>query len=457
MQCGNSLKVIRLKRKRLENKREIGSLFGVIILSASSLQKSCLFLCIDCLRGDMLYTGGRKIPFLKKIARNSVFYSNMYSTATSTTPSVASFFTGLYPPKNGIKSLKDVLSPHVPTLAEKFRNAGYVTHALTSGPLIKETGLKRGFQYFRSREGNQTIFTDWYSVLLSYIDELIEREEKFFLFLHIWALHKPLNYSQKYQHKEYGPTSYERTLSALDRKLERIVEKFPKETCIAICSDHGESIIGRDIPGYQKFRTLINYLKVDLKLDFRNFLSILDSAYLYLNDRLKDHLTIEYHGDHIYDFLTNVPFILRDKRLENRVIDKQVRHVDIFPTILDLFDIPFSPRKIDGQSMLPLNQIEDRPSYMRACGGTLRGQSNWIEGLRTPKWKLATYPYKDWTPELYDLIEDGFELRNRAKKEKEITQQLKRKLRRILESGKSFVNREKIKERIKEIRKQLQK
>ena len=92
------------------------------------------------------------------------------SSASSTTPCVASLLTGTYSFVHGIRSIFGLkLNPTVPTLVETLRTAGYHTVAEVSGPLFPETGLDRGFdviisvkaQPISQRPGEQTYDNDY--------------------------------------------------------------------------------------------------------------------------------------------------------------------------------------------------------------------------------------------------------------------------------------------------------
>jgi arylsulfatase A-like enzyme len=107
-----------------------------------------LFLLIDCLRADAVYAAGRstQTPTLDHLVRSGVACTQAVSSASSTTPCVASLLTGLYSFVHGIRSIFGLkLNPSVSSLVEVLRNSGYHTYAEMSGPLFPETGLDRGF------------------------------------------------------------------------------------------------------------------------------------------------------------------------------------------------------------------------------------------------------------------------------------------------------------------------
>jgi len=339
----------------------------------------------------------------------------MYSTATTTTPAVASFMTGCYSEKNGINSLKQAkLQPEVPTIAEKLKQKGYNTNALVTGPLSDQTDLDRGFDRYEIRGPQKDLFSDWEEELRSQIEDL---EQDFFLFLHLWEIHGKVEVPEKFDYEKYGETPYARALSALDRKIEILVDKMPEDTAIVVHGDHGESISRRNSflrNNLKKVRTFLRYYK---GIDTRRFERALNRAVDKIApSKLKDHFLEAGHGENIYDFTTNVPFIINGAGVEGQEVFEQVRQIDIFPTILELADTGIS-KDVDGESLLQ-NDLEDRTAYMRACGTSLKTEKNWSRGIRTGDWKYISFPNRDWKPELYNLKKDPKELRDLKDKEK---------------------------------------
>lgn len=66
-------------------------------------------------------------PHIDRLAARGVLFSHCYATSPVSSPSRASFLTGLYAPKNGVFTNDMVLNPEVPTFAELLRQQGYAT------------------------------------------------------------------------------------------------------------------------------------------------------------------------------------------------------------------------------------------------------------------------------------------------------------------------------------------
>lgn len=369
------------------------------------------FVCVDCLRRDFVDGPWADTPFLDSLREDGTFFRSMFSSATTTTPAVASYMTGCYAERNGIYSLRDAtLSPDVETLAEAFSRAGYHTHAMATGPLAPETGLDRGFDTYEDRDADRDCFTDWFEDALSTIDGL---ESPFFGYLHLWEIHARIQTPSEFDAAEYGPHRYARTLSALDRKLATIHDHLPEDTLFVLHGDHGESISARFDPLAWSLRQIRDKVRLDWGRDTRGIERTVDRLTSGRRHDYPDHYLAGDHGDTVYDFTSNVPLLLSGPDVPETTVDEQVRQIDLWPTLLELADVEYDPDAIHGRSLLPPASLDDRPAYIRGCGETLRGERNWIEAVRVDGQKFVSYPDREWPSELYDLDADPWELRPR--------------------------------------------
>ncbi|WP_123534683.1 sulfatase family protein [Halosimplex salinum] len=384
-----------------------------------------LFVCVDCLRDDFVDTEHADTPFLDGLVERGTHYSQMYSTATTTTPCVTSFMTGTYSERNGVYSLEEAkLDEGVPTLAEHLSAAGYDTRALVTGPIVADTGLDRGFDEYHYRDRRAELVGDWFDDAVA---ELEDVSEPFFCYLHLWEIHTPVDVPDGYDDPEYGRYPYARTLSALDRSLEAFCDRLPENTVVAVHGDHGEAIAYRDSYLHKVLKFLRTGVRYGLGVDTRSTERKLKRRF----DRdppIHDHFMEDAHGENVFDFTTNVPFVLAGPGVESDSVDAQVRQVDIMPTLLDAVGVDReettqsaaseaaadggdeSPARLDGRSLLPPGEVDDRDAYVRACGKALIREENWQRGVRSGGWKYVEYPNRDWEPELYDLEADPDEL-----------------------------------------------
>ena len=90
----------------------------------------------------------------------------------------------------------------------------------------------------------------------------------------------------------------------------------------------------------------------------------------------------------LFDELIHVPLLFVGNSIKPRIITKQVRHIDISPTIFELIDIPLD-RKISGKSLISLDDEssqEENPSYLHTMPYLKLSTSDMV-GLRTSKYK----------------------------------------------------------------------
>lgn len=93
------------------------------------------FRTLGCYREELApsqaFPWGEKVavetPHIDRLAAQGVLFSHCYATSPVSSPSRASFLTGLYAPKNGVFTNDMVLSPQAATFAEILRQAGYAT------------------------------------------------------------------------------------------------------------------------------------------------------------------------------------------------------------------------------------------------------------------------------------------------------------------------------------------
>jgi len=400
------------------------------------MRPNLLFVCVDCLRGDFVSTDDADTPFIDDLAERGVHYTDMYATATTTTPAVTSFMTGTYSERNGVYSLEQArLNDDIPTLAEHLSAAGYDTRALVTGPIVPETGLDRGFDEYDYRDRRAELVGDWYDEAVAAAD----LEEPFFLYLHLWEIHTPVDVPPEFDDPSYGRYPYARSLAALDRSLADFRDELPTNTVVALHGDHGEAIAYRDSYMHKVCKFLRTGFRYGLGIDTRDLERRLKRWF----DReppIPDHFMEDGHGENVFDFTANVPFVIAGPNVDASTVNAQVRQVDVMPTLLDLLDVDreatapagttetetgttavdggeLSPAdgetsvpSIDGESLLPPGSVVDRDAYMRACGKSLVREKNWQRAVRANGWKYVEYPERNWEPELYDIESDPAEL-----------------------------------------------
>ena len=362
-----------------------------------------LLVVVDCLRQDFLHRDAVDTPFLDGLRERGQECTELYATATTTTPAVASLLTGAYGERNGIQSLRrGSLSADVDSMPEILGDAGYHTEAMATGPLVPETGLDRGFDTYECRDRDESMFSDWREEGL---DRLADLPEPFAAFVHLWEIHEDIHVPREYDSSEYGETPYGRAFSALDREIEALVDAVPDDTVVAVVGDHGESITHRNNPLRLAVKSLRDAVKYYGGVDTRGVVERINQYCDQSGPDVDDHFVENGHGENVFDFTTNVPFVLAGPGVEPATVDAQVRQIDILPTLLDVLDVD---HETDGDAIEP--GVEDRVAYMRACGASLHRERNWARAVRYGDAKYVEYPERDWEPGVYDIEANPQEL-----------------------------------------------
>ncbi|MGH2756426.1 MAG: sulfatase family protein, partial [Actinomycetota bacterium] len=328
-------------------------------------------LVIDSLRADAVNGDHIVTKNFDSLAARGTSFSQAICTCTTTTPSFSSILTGCYPPKHGVRGLQGYrLSPSLTTMAEAFAAAGYNTFAEVTGPLLKETGILRGFEDAHHRQAYRVPFFDWRDRVIARIEAC---PDPWFLLLHIWEVHRPYRSPPDFT-KRNDRAGYEAAVAATDEWLGPVFEATGDALTI-VTGDHGESyatsqLEQKALRGARKARRALRLNK-----------------WLPAADKKLAGLAVG-HGFALWEHLVRIPLIVAGPGVPATQVADQVRHVDLLPTIAELCGLE-GPSEMDGRSLMPLMNgasLPEEPAYMEAVGVKLEGRS--IVGARTPDWKL---------------------------------------------------------------------
>ncbi|MGD2249936.1 MAG: sulfatase-like hydrolase/transferase [Candidatus Methanofastidiosia archaeon] len=389
------------------------------------MKKNILFLLVDALRADKCWGTNKtaKTPTIDSLQKRGTTFTQAIATTTTTTPSVASIFTGLYPFAHGLRSfLGYKLRNNITTLAEILKENGYHTYAEVTGPLLTETGLDAEFDNYNVRNPKENVYSCWFDELLTKFENK-EFKEPWFVFIHFWELHIPRAVPSHYDHEKYGTNKYERALSALDSRIGRLLEYINQSDIILFHADHGERIPETRTAEliYPLINRAVHILQRAQIKKFKN----------------RDRFFLLGHGFHVYEYLIRVPLIcVGENVFPEKRIPHQVRQIDIFPTLVDTLGLESNTTyTVHGRSVLPLikgRSLKDVPAYCEAVGDVSFDKSMWLAGLRTPQYKYIYGPYSDSIPEeLYNLENDPHEQRNIVKEKPEIAKKLRNEIKKI--------------------------
>ena len=158
-----------------------------------------VFVSIDTLRADHLSSYGYSRATdgdpasqwsLAWLAEQGQQYQTCWAPIGKTMPSLASFWTGLFPLEHGAISNPTFLAPEVRHFAEVFKQEGYQNHAMLANRALDHAlGLSQGFDSYdiRARELEGDLGSD----LLKRADPAIANGEKLMLWAHWMSPHQP--------------------------------------------------------------------------------------------------------------------------------------------------------------------------------------------------------------------------------------------------------------------------
>jgi arylsulfatase A-like enzyme len=322
----------------------------VILISIDNLRYDCVGYQPD--KRELREYGVLKYletPTLDAIAAKSLCFTNCVSTSTYTTSAHASVFTGLYPPRHGVRAFFDTkLRPDALTLAEVFSTNGYRTICATDVPeLFEPLGLTRGFDHFVVRSDAEV-----FRLLEAY------RNERVFLFAHFFDVHEPYLFSECPPAPDYNADYFDLMGDFYRMFNLTITDKRPH----ALWQNFGQAI-NRDI-NYLLRVYVAGVSKFD-RGRFRLFVETLKNAGYWdqaLTVIFADHgegrcfyqnRNYFSHSGELYDNVLRVPLLLHAPGLAPKVDHSLSSVVDIFPTVTALAairaDLPYPLNGINWQ------------------------------------------------------------------------------------------------------------
>jgi len=282
-----------------------------------------------------------------------------------------------------------------------------------------------------------------------------------FVYLQCMDLHGSIHVPKKFDDKKIK-TTYEKQIMAIDKILGDIIEKIDLEkTIFILTSDHGTYLkqleISNKIINFEHNSSFDSIQKkigkrIPKKFDFvknKVFFNLVEqkrtnqtkkSKKLSLTSYQKRNLLSQnFNQEHdLFDELIRVPLIFAGCGVEkNKVIDTQVRSVDIFPTLLSILDLKFDEKPLDGKNLVPLfsgQKFDELIAYFET-NPLLTYESKDSVGIRTSDYKFfRDKNNRNSRINLYDLKNDPYENFNIFEKNKTLVEKFENQL------GKFFDN-----------------
>jgi arylsulfatase A-like enzyme len=304
-----------------------------------------VLLILDTLRADKVGAYGNSqnlSPELDQMAARGVRFNRVIAQSSWTRTSIGSFLTSQYPRTLGIfKEQWDVLPKHFTTIAEVLQAHGYYTLGVTANPNINSTfNFNQGFEayvdsnvvfpWMKPEEGKQRAnknlrlpkAEDIFARANQEINIGLKAGKPLFVMINIMDVHgwsdlRPEVVEADLQNDPAG--KYLQSVRIASQQTGLFVKELEsrkefKNCLFLIVSDHGEGLYDHpDVP-----------------------------------DTLR-------HGNVLYESQVRVPWIMWNQSEPGmrRVVEKQVRLLDLMPTLLDYASVE-APKGMQGVSLMPL-------------------------------------------------------------------------------------------------------
>ena len=298
-----------------------------------------IFILIDTLRADRLGAYGYRrptTPIMDDLASRGIRFAHAEAQSSWTKCSMASLWSGVYPPRTGITRFNDAVPEKALLPAEILRAAGFRTGGIwRNGWVAPNFGFQQGFETYIRPQAQRlpervqprpgaTLEGSDEDVTYSAIEFLkAHGHERFFLYLHYMDVHQYV-YDGSAAELAFGTSysdHYDSAIHWVDRNVGELMLALEdsglfKKTIVVIGSDHGEAFYEHGFEG---------------------------------------------HARNLYREVTEVPLIFAlPFRLEKElVVEPLVRNVDVWPTLLDMLGLP-PLEDADGRSLLPLVEAAAR-------------------------------------------------------------------------------------------------
>ena len=414
-----------------------------------------LFIGVDDLRDWVGHLSGHpnaKTPNIDRLAKRGVSFTRAYCSAPLCNPSRISLLTGVAPSKSGVYGNGEKLRQKLPdavTLMQHFRASGYsvrgagkIFHGTSAYDMdswdifFKSSGSKK-HRIKRDSSLPKSAWVPWGALACSddemldginakwIITELKKPQEKpFFLAYGLTKPHLTWSVPQKYfdLHPLDGiklPPTKKGDLDdipAFGKKLAREVYDPSGERDFAVKpnGDHANVIANNQwLKAVQAYLATISFADAQIGrvLDALDRSGHADNTIVVLWGDHGWHLGEKDHWRKhaLWDVSTRTPLIFSAPRgvAEDKLCQRPVSLIDIYPTLIDLCGLP-KRRGLDGQSLKSLLENPER-KWDRPVVITY-GLNN--HAVQTERWRYIRY--RDGGQELYDHERDPNEWTNLA-------------------------------------------
>ncbi|MFC1790989.1 sulfatase [Gemmatimonadota bacterium] len=427
-----------------------------------------IVIVVDDLRWDELGVAGHpflETPNIDALARDGAYFTNAFHSVPLCSPNRASILTGQYPSRHGIidNVARNRMSHGLQTFPQALQEDGYETAYLGKWHMGNDPTPRPGFDYWVAIPGQgRTMDPELYEdgrihTVPGYITDVLTdravsfieqvRDKPFFLYIGHKAIHPdavqlddgsvdltvPRGYVPaprhlgRYEDETFPPRANVVSSPgelvgkpALQRALGRksspeIVEEFGEEE-LDPGSSH-ETIVRRAemlLAVDDGLGRMVAALEEQGILDDTFILFTSDNGFFYGEHNLSVERRLPYEESIRTPLIVRYPTVAE----AGERIDGLVASVDFAPTVLEIAGVTRGDH-LQGQSFVPLLMGDDsraRESVLVEFY-TYENPFPWLldmdyRAIRTDRYKLIHWIRHPGEEELYDLVEDPYEMRN---------------------------------------------
>jgi arylsulfatase A-like enzyme len=373
--------------------------------------KQVVVIVLDALRASALGCEGnlRKVtPTMDALAASGITCRRAYSNATWTYPSIASYFTGLFPLQHGVITSTDLLDPELPLLQQTLQKSGVLTGSISeSGYFSNVYELYRGFDEYQvlpppqiQGEPRETAKS------IPAIKDFLARHknDRFYLHTHLLPPHVPYSTGNPFdQTVTYDPVKAIPGESTALSKAENGAISRASENVKQLRARYDENVKYADSMVAQ----IVDAMK---ELGYGK-----DAAVIITSDHgeeFGEHGSYG-HSKTPYETQIRVPFILHlgpEASGQGFRLLRFMQSVDLYPTICGLLHAP-APAGLPGKDLFgpPPNEADETP----ACYAILGGEKLPSEAFVWGQWKVMVAKGRG-AKSVFNLVQDPTEKSNLA-------------------------------------------
>lgn len=324
-------------------------------------------------------------PCFDTFAARHVRLAEASAAAAWTLPSVASLFTSQLQEVHGARDDELRLRDDLPTLAERFRDAGWSTHAIVQTPVLgSRTGVDRGFATYEVLDFSLASFERALALARQALDA---PQAPHLVYLHVAPPHMP------YQ----APPPFRGRFSADSQALAHVDGSIASARAVhraRLAPDHPE--VARLAALYDEHIAFVDARLGELVDALQARATPRPLVVVWTSDHGEAFMEHgeQGHNSSVYEEMLHVPLAVAAPGLGARVESTPVSLLDLAPTLLELCDLPALPQAA-GRSLVPLLRNEPFDANRALLASSRHYETKperWQVAVRSGRFKLHAWP-----------------------------------------------------------------